>query len=179
VKVQSIKRGGNEMTENVVIHRIRDELGLQESLRVIHDSFITVANDLSLTPGNAPTNPAFLAFEKLKEAVSKGVLFFGLFANARQAGLVAVEQAGDTTYYMERLAVLPEFRHQGFGVKLMDFVFEYVKNCGGHKVSIAVIDENQVLKQWYLKYGFRLTEVKRYPHLPFTVCFMEKLIGKD
>jgi ribosomal protein S18 acetylase RimI-like enzyme len=163
------------MVGNVHISRIQDHLSLQESLRIIHDSFITVANDLGLTPENAPTNPAFLAFEKLKEAADKEVLFFGLFNNSCQVGLVALEKGNDTTYYMERLAVLPEFRHQGFGVKLIDFVFEYVKSLGGQKVSIAIIDENQVLKQWYLKYGFTSTEVKHYPHLPFTVCFMEKV----
>jgi hypothetical protein len=31
------------MSENVVIQPIRDDRGLQESLRIIRDSFITVA----------------------------------------------------------------------------------------------------------------------------------------
>jgi ribosomal protein S18 acetylase RimI-like enzyme len=164
------------MAEDVQIQPILNDLGLQESLGIIRNSFITVANVLGLTPENAATNPAFLTFEKFKAAVAKGILMFGLFSEKRQVGFVALEIAEDRVYYMERLAVLPEFRHQGFGVKLMDFVFEYVRSLGGQKVSIAIIDENEVLKRWYLKYGFEPTEIKHYPHLPFTVCFMEKII---
>ena len=33
-----------------------------------------------------------------------------------------------------------------------------------------------LLKNWYMSYGFRETGTKAFPHLPFTVCFMEKEI---
>jgi hypothetical protein len=33
-----------------------------------------------------------------------------------------------------------------------------------------------VLKQWYQRQGFIVTEIKRFPHLPFTVCLMEKTL---
>jgi ribosomal protein S18 acetylase RimI-like enzyme len=34
--------------------------------------------------------------------------------------------------------------------------------------------ENTRLKRWYEGYGFRETAVKKYPHLPFTVCEMDR-----
>jgi hypothetical protein len=46
--------------------------------------------------------------------------------------------------------------------------------AGGRKLSIGVVDENAVLKRWYAAQGFRETGRKRFPHLPFTVSFMEK-----
>jgi hypothetical protein len=32
----------------------------------------------------------------------------------------------------------------------MDYAFDYVKKAGGVRISIAVIHENEILKQWYL-----------------------------
>ncbi len=77
---------------------------------------------------------------------------------------------------MEKLAVLPEYRHRGFGKKLMDFVFDYVKQRNGDTVSIGIINEYSVLKNWYSDYGFVETAVEQFEHLPFAVCFMEKKI---
>lgn len=45
-------------------------------------------------------------------------------------------------------------------------------------LSIGIINENKVLKQWYSSFGFNETGFKKFPHLPFTVCFMEKKITK-
>lgn len=70
-------------------------------------------------------------------------------------GFVAIESAGKETYYIERLSVLPEFRNKGYGTKLLDFVFNYVKKVGGEKISIALMDNNVLLKNWYSAYGFK------------------------
>jgi hypothetical protein len=37
-----------------------------------------------------------------------------------------------------------------------------------------MMDEHSVLKRWYLGLGFRETELTKFAHLPFVVCFMEK-----
>jgi ribosomal protein S18 acetylase RimI-like enzyme len=77
---------------------------------------------------------------------------------------------------MEKLAVLPDKRHNGCGRMLMDFACEIIREKNGNLISIGIINENTVLKNWYIKYGFKEKEVKRFPHLPFEVCFMEKEI---
>ncbi len=43
-------------------------------------------------------------------------------------------------------------------------------------MSVGLVDENAVLKRWYAALGFRETGKKRFAHLPFTVCFMEKAL---
>jgi ribosomal protein S18 acetylase RimI-like enzyme len=103
-------------------------------------------------------------------------VFFGLFCGDVQIGCVALEKAKDHIFYMERLAVVPEHRHKGYGKELTDFVFKYTGSQGGKKVSIGIINENIELKDWYTKYGFTETSIRKYDHLPFTVCFMEKRI---
>jgi ribosomal protein S18 acetylase RimI-like enzyme len=101
---------------------------------------------------------------------------FGLFDNDEQVGFIALEQSDNGTFYLEKLAVLPEHRHKGFGEALTDFIIEYVKNAGGKKISIGIIYENKTLLKWYKQFGFIETGTKNFPHLPFTVCFMERCI---
>lgn len=101
---------------------------------------------------------------------------FGLFKENIQIGFVAIESADPKTFYLEKLAVLPEYRHYGYGKKLLDFVFNYVKNKNGSIISIGIINDNNILKDWYLSNGFTEKSTKEIKHLPFTVCFMEKEI---
>ena len=146
---------------------------LDDCAKVIRESFITVANDFNLTRENAPTNPAFIEGDTLNKMYEKNISMFTVYKSDVQIGFVAIE-SGLTPYYMEKLAILPEYRHKGYGIKVMDFVMRFVKSRGGKRVSIGIINENTVLKNWYISYGFRETGTKTYPHLPFTVCFMEK-----
>lgn len=161
---------------NIKIEAIDGEQGLERYAAVIRESFATVAQELELTIENAPTNPAFITAERLAEAAAKGLMMFGLFLDEQPVGFVAVEQANDHLFYLERLAVLPQYRHLGYGKALMDFAFNYVSLKGGKSISIAVVNENRRLKEWYLQYGFVETGLKHFPHLPFTVCFMAKEI---
>ena len=108
----------------------------------------------------------------------KGIGMFGLFEERKQIGFVAIEKADNDNIYIERLSVLPGYRHKGYGKLLMDFVFKYVKGQGARQVSIGIVNENTVLKNWYRLYGFIETGLKKYEHLPFTVCFMEKVVEK-
>ncbi len=157
-----------------MIREITDDTGLKESAKVIGDSFITIASEFHLNEENCPSNPAFISLTKLRELRKKGVRMFGLFCGNKQVGFAAVEKASDAVYHMEKLAVLPEYRHRGFGKQLIDFVFDYVRGENGKKVSIGIINENTVLRNWYRSYGFVETGTRQFEHLPFLVCFMEK-----
>lgn len=148
----------------------------EESVKVIRNSFITVADDFKLTRENAPTNPAFIEIDSLEKMLDKDVEMFAVIYEGKQIGFVAVENAGNGVYYMERLAILPEYRHNGYGKMVMDFVAEHVRSGNGKKISIGVINENTVLKNWYINYGFLEKEIKVFNHLPFTVCIMEKAV---
>jgi GNAT superfamily N-acetyltransferase len=155
---------------------IKGEHGLEACADVIRRSHRTVADELGITEGNTPTSPAFITAEKLQAALAKRARFFGLFDRGRQAGCVALEPSHDEpgVMFLERLSVVPEDRHKGYGAALMDFAFLEAKKAGAVTVKIGIIDRNAVLKKWYLDYGFRETGTKTFAHLPFTVCFMEK-----
>jgi len=161
-----------------IIKEIKTKTDLINSHKLIKDSFITVANDFGLNIKNCPANPAFMKYSQLIEMKEKGIKMFGLFLNNKQAGFIALERADGRIYYIERLSVLPEFRNNGYGTELMNFAFDYVEKSGGERISIALMDNNTLLKNWYRAYGFKVTEKKEFDHLPFIVCYMEKYINQ-
>ena len=144
-----------------------------DSVDIIRQAFSTVAKEFGLTPDNCPTHPSFITHDDLVMLKQKGLNFFGLFVDNRQFGFIAIEKANDDLFYIEKLAVLPSHRHQGFGKKLMLFAIEHVRRNMGKKVSIGIIDEHTVLKNWYQSIGFKEIMIKNFDHLPFTVCFLE------
>jgi ribosomal protein S18 acetylase RimI-like enzyme len=156
----------------VIIKEIDSRRGLENSLKVIRDSFKTVAAEFGLNKDNCPTHPSLITLDKLLELQGKAKLI-GLFLDSGQAGFVAVEEADSGVYYLDKLAVLPDHRHKGYGRKLVEFVVSYAKKHGGQKISLGMIDESAVLKEWYKTLGFVETGTKNFEHLPFTVCFMD------
>jgi GNAT superfamily N-acetyltransferase len=83
-----------------------------------------------------------------------------------------LELANPGVCYLERLAVLPDQRQQGFGRALIDHAFSEAKRLGAHRVNIGIIAEHAELKNWYKRIGFAEGESKEFPSLPFRVTFL-------
>jgi GNAT superfamily N-acetyltransferase len=105
----------------------------------------------------------------------EGVSMFNWIEKGEMVGFVAIEQSDLTKpwWYIEKLSVLPAFRHKGIGEKLMQFAVNEIERRGGTYISIALIDEQTILKEWYTQLGFKCVASKKFDHLPFRVCFME------
>lgn len=149
-----------------------DERHITQSAEVIRQSFKTVADEFGLTIKNAPTNAAFLQDYKLLEDLNSGIDMFGLFENSTQVGFMALKRKDKDTFYLEKLSVLPAYRHNGYGLLLLNYAKDYVKSLQGNNISIGIIYENKILLKWYEAYGFEITDIKQFSHLPFTVCYM-------
>ena len=160
-----------------MIRRISHTDNLEEIADLVRKSFITVTEQFSITKINAPTNPAYIGADKVKELVHK-CEFYSKMIGSVHIGTVAIEKSGreEKTYYIEKLGVHPKYRHEGIGRELMNFAFQRILELGGIKASIGIINEHTVLKYWYVQQGFTETGTKKFEHLPFTVCFMEKLL---
>jgi len=156
-----------------MIRELTSEKSISDSVYIIRKSFSTVADQFNLSRDNCPSHPSFIEYDNLLELKKKGVSFFGLFTGDHQAGFVAVEKSDNGLFFIEKLSVLPGYRHNGYGKSLVQFAIDYVKNHNGEKISIGVIDEHKKLKEWYKTSGFVETGTKSFKHLPFTVCFME------
>jgi N-acetylglutamate synthase-like GNAT family acetyltransferase len=104
--------------------------------------------------------------------MDKGVTYFVIETEDHVLGCVALEPATSEVCYLERLSVLPDQRHRGFGKALVAHVFSEAKELGAHFVNIGIIAEHTELKSWYLQLGFVEGESKVFPNLPFRVTFM-------
>jgi len=152
----------------------RDDLSAM--VQVLNVSHGTVAKDFGFTKENNPTNNAFIDASTLKAQLNKGIDLYAMSVNGKVIGCIAIEKSTKEmdTFYIEKVSVIPAFRNQGYGVKLMDFAISRIKEAGGKNVSIALIDSHTTLKKWYSSQGFIETGTKDFEHLPFRVCFMNK-----
>lgn len=157
---------------------INPDNDLSSIIKVLNISFATVASEFGFTKETNPTNNAFIDEQTLRSQLNKGITLYTLSINKKITGCIGIEKSStDTdTFYIEKVAVLPEFRHKGLGLELMNFAIHKIKECAGKAVSVALIDSNTKLKAWYSKQGFTPTGHKDFEHLPFRVCFMNKII---
>lgn len=152
---------------------------LAECLTVIQRGFATVAADFGLNEQNAPTNGAFMKAERLESDYQSGKQMFACVEAGRIVGFAQIAEKGNGIFELEKLAVLPEYRGRGFGGRLIDHAKETASSLGGTKITIGIIEENDVLRRWYLKHGFTHTGTRKFDHLPFTVGFMELTLATD
>ena len=164
------------MADQIQIKQVTTKAQMIESVKILCESFGTVAKTYHLTEMNCPTNPAYITYEKLSALQEKKVEMFGLYRQNKQIGFMAIERGNATCFYIEKLAILPLYRNRGYGQHLMNFAFDYIHKKGGHTISIGIIDKNKRLKNWYKNQRFYETDKKSFPHLPFRVCFMEKTL---
>ncbi|WXG42162.1 MAG: GNAT family N-acetyltransferase [Candidatus Freyarchaeum deiterrae] len=148
----------------------RDDVSLLTT--IIRNSFRDVAERFNLTPENSPTHPSNCTEEWISKEQDKGVTYYILESNGKPCGCVALEQAQPEVSYLERLAVLPEYRRKGFGEALVRHVLEEALKKKAHRVEIGIIAKHTELKEWYEKLGFSVKETVHFNHLPFDVTFI-------
>ncbi len=88
-------------------------------------------------------------------------------------GFVSLTGKDEGIFELNRLAILPEWRHFGYGKKLLDFCKAKVRELGGNKITLDIIEENTRLRDWYAANGFIHTGTRKFAHLPFTTGHME------
>ena len=161
-----------------IVKELTSEEELIECVRLLRKAFGTVAKDFNLTEQSAPTNAAFTTLENLYRHIHDGLKFYGMIYKDSLIGCIAVKKAkrDGRIYYIERLAVDPEYRHKGHGNELLQYALERIRERGGTTASIGLIDNNYILKKWYITKGFAQNDCRRVANLPFKVCYMSKNI---
>ena len=142
---------------------------------VIRLAFADIAKEFHLTPTNCPKHPSFLSDSDLTHSLSRpGVLCFGALTDDTLVGFVAIWPKDQGVHELTRLCILPEHRHAGLGARLLQAAVQAAREHDACRIEIGIIAENERLKRWYEKHGFRATAVRGYAHLPFQVCEMER-----
>ncbi|MBO5360067.1 MAG: GNAT family N-acetyltransferase [Clostridia bacterium] len=156
-----------------MIIQVENKEQLNICLEIIRSSFITVAKEFDLTENNCPSHTAFMTIDKLEKQFDDNRPMFLFYQDAVPVGYFSLAKCNSDEWELNNLAVFPEYRHLGIGKAMVDYAVTMVKNYGGNKISIGIIEENTRLKEWYLKLGFKHISTRKFEHLPFTVGFME------
>lgn len=158
-----------------LIREVINEGELKDILALLHNSFKPIAVELGLDEKKDPENAAFLSLADLKSSFQKkGSSFYVLEINQEKAGLIAFEKSNDSSdiFYITKLCVLPKYRHQKIGEKLLLHTFNTAQNQGLQEIYLYLINENTKLKKWYLSFGFKEIKTEKFQH--YSLCYMKK-----
>lgn len=147
---------------------------LPECLDVIWKSFATVAEEFGLTPENCPTHTSFVPLSRLEGEFQRGDEMYALFQGEAMVGFAQLAFQGNGAFELKKLAVLPEYRHLGYGGQLLDHAWQRTLALGGRKLTVGIIEESTTLKEWYRRNGFRSVGTRTFAHLPFLVGYLER-----
>lgn len=126
-------------------------LSIAECVKVIKDSFITVANDFGFTVENAPRFTAFATTEDRLNWHLPGEHrpMYAFYDQGNIVGYYSLLLQDNNECELNNLCVSPAYRHKGIGEELLKNAFNVAKDLGYVKISIGIVEENEVLKKWY------------------------------
>ena len=153
-----------------------EEKDLAECVKLIRESFGTVADDFGFTVENAP---GFTAFATTEDRLRRQLLeehrpIYAFYEDDSIVGYYSLLLLDNQEIELNNLCVSPEHRHKGIGEELLKHAFKMAKELGCTKVNIGIVEENQVLRKWYESFDFVHLGTHKSPSFPFTSGFMEK-----
>lgn len=149
---------------------------ISECVKLISDSFMTVANEFGFTIENAPRFTAFATTsERLRyhRDVEKRPMYVYVPDDGKILGYYSLALLENGACELNNLCVLPDSRHQGIGDQLLSDAFVNAKKLGRNKMKIGIVEENTVLRKWYESKGFIHIGTEKYDFFPFTCGYME------
>ena len=140
---------------------------------IVSEANKDIAQQFNINIKNAPKHPSFCTKSWILSEFQRGGTYFLYKDGNIAAGCVAFEQPDNDTGYLNRLSVLPEFRHKGIGAALVRHVLDYSRIKDVKILSIGIIADHKLLENWYLKLGFIEVTTQKFDHLPFAVRYMK------
>ena len=118
---------------------------LDECVRVIRESFFTVAEEFGFTAENAPR---FTAFATTKDRLSWHLFgeqrqMFAFYEDGQITGYYSLLPLKDGQCELSNLCVLPAYRHKGIGAKLLEHAFFLAKEAGYHTSASASLKKTR------------------------------------
>lgn len=146
---------------------------MQTCSDVIKESFASVADKFNITKENAPSYVAFSTTpDRLSEQYLSGREMYVYVIDEHIVGFFSLSYK-DSNCEINNLCVLPEYRHKKIGRELLQYAIQRAISKQYDKITLSIVEENTVLKEWYSSFGFVRTHTKKYDFFPFTCGYME------
>jgi ribosomal protein S18 acetylase RimI-like enzyme len=147
---------------------------------ILNKSFMTVALEFNFTKETAGRFAAFIGSDIIEDQLKNGLKMYGYNIDNKIIACVGYSFIKGETYFIERLATLPEYRHMGIGRKIMEFIENKIKENGGKIAEIEVVDLNKRLIEWYKNMEYKQIRIDQLfageRKLPFNLCVMNKAL---
>ena len=129
---------------------------IPECVRVVRESFGTVARDFGFT---AEKDPKFTSFATTNERLEYHMHtekrpMYACFVDGKIAGYYSLHIDGGEIE-LSNLCTLPEYRHRKIGEALMFHSFDRARELGFTEIIIGVVEQNERVRRWYEGYGFK------------------------
>lgn len=160
--------------------RKTERADLPECVKVIRNSFQTVADEFGFTEENAPRFTAFATTEERLawHMFGEHRLMYLDEEDGRICGYYSLRLNDDGTCDLGSLSVLPEYRHRGIGGALLKHSAETAREQHCSVMKLSIVEENSVLRKWYERNGAVHTGTEKFDFFPFTCGYMEIDLGK-
>lgn len=153
---------------------------LEKCVKLIRESFLTVAKDFAFTEENAPRFTAFVTtYSRLEQQFNDEHRFmFGYFIDNELVGYYSLLWQDNDLCELNNLCVLPEYRHKNIGHELLEHAYHQAKENGRTAINISIVEENTVLRKWYEDNGYEHIGTKKFNFFPFTCGYMKRKISR-
>lgn len=154
---------------------------LDECVKVVRSSFLTVADEFGFTEENAPRFTAFATtLERLLYHYEQEKRPMFVYQNDDGIiGYYSLWKQNDGECELNNLCVLTEYRHQNIGGKLLEHAISEAGKLGCSVMNIGIVEENVRLRRWYESYGAEHIGTEKYDFFPFTCGYMKMKIAVD
>lgn len=151
----------------------REELSACADL--IRKSFQTVADEFGFTQENAPRFTAFATTEDrlVWQMDGEHRLMFLDEEDGRICGYYSLLLRSFGECELGNLSVLPGYRHQGIGGRLLQHAVKTAREQGCTVMNLSIVEENTVLRKWYERCGAVHTGTEKFDFFPFTCGYMK------
>ncbi|MBE5779067.1 MAG: GNAT family N-acetyltransferase [Clostridiales bacterium] len=155
-----------------------EEKHIAQCVKVIRESFLTVAERFGFTAENAPL---FTAFATTDDTLKRHFELehrpmYAFFDGDTVVGYYSLLLQADGLCELNHLCVSPAHRGKGIGAELLEHAFMAAKERNCRKMNIGIVEENRTLRKWYESFGFVHLGSKKPKSLPFVCGFMEKCL---
>ena len=166
------------MNENVGFIMIKEvrENEIAECVKLIKESFATVADEFGFTVENAPRFTAFATTEDRLRWHLRGEHrpMYAFYKDRAIVGYYSLLLLKNNECALNNICVSPLHRHNGIGEALLLHAFRIAKELNCKKMNISIVEENRVLRKWYESFGFVHTGTEKFDFFPFTCGYLEK-----